>query len=160
MSNVQMATILIQPVQNLVWNVLQVIPVLHLPKPFVVQDIIVKQLQHPAAFVQVGLSVQEVEQAIPSVLKVSTLATVAHPAQHVMLVITVQLMALLNQSSVLLVTSLTQLVPVNVSSAQLATSATQPPRLHVMQVPLATLVRIPAHPVREGTSVPAEATPL
>ena len=83
MSNVQTAIILIPQVQNLVQNALQGIRVPHLPKQLVVQDITVKQQRRPAACVQVGLSVQEVEPVTPCVLKASMLAMAVRLVNHV-----------------------------------------------------------------------------
>ena len=121
MSNVQMATFLIQAMQNLVWSVLQAFTVPCQPKPLVVQDITVKQQQHPVAFVQVDLSVLEVEMVIPCVLKASMLAMAVHLALHVMLVITVPSTALLNQSSVQVATSL---IPLELQTVQSAVRVT------------------------------------
>ena len=92
--------------QNLVMSVLQAITVPHLLRPLAVQDITAKLQRHPAAFVQMGLNVLEVEQVTPCVLKVSMLAMVLRPAHHVMLVTTVLSMAPLNQSSVQVATIL------------------------------------------------------
>ena len=92
--------------QNLVLSALQAITVRHLLRLLAVQDITVKLQQHPVVFVLVASSVLEVEQVTPCVLKVSTLATVLHPAHHVTLVITVLSMAPLNQSSVQVATIL------------------------------------------------------
>ena len=131
------------PMQNLVLSVLQAITVPHLLRSLAVQDITAKLQRLPAAFVQVGLNVLEVEQVTPCVLKASMLATVVRLVHRVTLVITVLSMAHLNQSSVQLATSLTKPGPASVSSAQLATTVTHPPRLLVTPASIAMVVRPP-----------------